>query len=167
MGQRPHPGWTSRPGWGQGCAQHPSQGHKQFKGLWEHRPDITHPPWQPLAGWDGAGLAPEGHMDLPVDPYGVRSQLVAGGGGRGSELRDPRLKATRCGASVGAPPKPVVQKEQSASLFPSLYSFTLLPYFCFIEIYKIQIHQKKNPNAFPKRYFAIKYNKLAINKRVV
>lgn len=72
---------------------------------------------------------------------------------------------TRCGASVGDP-QLVVREEQPASLFPSLYSFTLLHYFCFIEIYKMQIHShKKNP--FPKRYFAIKYNKLAINKRVV
>lgn len=34
------------PGGGQGCAQHPPQGHKQLKGLWEHGPGITHPAWQ-------------------------------------------------------------------------------------------------------------------------
>lgn len=42
---------------GQGCAQHPFQGHKQTKGPWDHRPGITHPLGS--QGRDGAGLTPE------------------------------------------------------------------------------------------------------------
>lgn len=56
---------------GQGCAQHPSQGHKQLKGLWEHGPGITHRPGSRWRGRDGAGPALESRKDLQANPYGV------------------------------------------------------------------------------------------------
>lgn len=50
-----------------------------------------------------------------------------------------------CSHRAVGDPHLIVQEEQPASLFPSLYSFTLLHYFCFIEIYKIQIREKNFP----------------------
>lgn len=136
---------------GQGCAQHPSGGHKQLKGLWEHHPGVTHPPGQ---GWSWS--SPGNREDLPENSRGA-------GSAEGPSCGTPQLK-------VPAHPMPLEtpqygQEEPPASPFPSLYSFTLWHCFCFVEIYKIIIHTK---NLSPKNpYFAIKCNKLAINKKVV
>lgn len=86
-------------------------------------------------GWPGPG-----------GPYGftggsIWSQIPVGCGGRGARVRaaGPPAGGDPLRGFGRSPPQPVVRKEQSASL----YSFTSLPYFCLIEIYKIQIHQKK------------------------